>query len=135
MGRYLFQRMCELKQVWSISKMCLGFFFLFKKKGVLGAVCSLGYRYWALFVPRDQGNTTQGRCVLMCLQQARCSHTLYQPRKLLNLMGSVTRTCISWHLENETQSKSKQIMKQDVMHSTDNKIRSFEKWQTGLFLL
>lgn len=120
-----------------VSLKCVCKFFS-SKKGVGSSVltqCSTGCNCCTLFVPRDQGNATQGRCALPCLPQARCSQTLYHSRKLLNLVDNLKRTCMKWHLENKIQSKSNQIMKQDIIHSTDNKIRPFVKWETGLFLL
>lgn len=125
--------------------MCLQIFFLKKKKNKNKKGCwkqraysvlhRVGCKRCAFFVPRAQGNATQGRCALPSLPQARCSQTLYHSRKLLNLVDNLKRACNKWHLENKIQSKSNQIMKQDVIHSTDNKIGLFVKWETGLLLL
>jgi len=53
----------------------------------------------------------------------------------MNLADNLKRACIKWHLENKIKSKSNEITKQDLTHATDNKIRSFVKWETGLLLL
>lgn len=127
----------QAKASFVISLKC-GCEFFSSKKGVGSSVlapCSTRCNSRVLFVPRDQGNATQGSCALPCLPQGRCSQTLYHSRKLLNLVDNLKGTCIKWHLENKTQSKSNQLMKQDVIRSTDNKIRPFFKSEACLFLL
>lgn len=99
-------------------KMCLHFFFSSKKAAgsnmpLLCPVCAQGPRksktgqMWAAIFPTNQIES--------------------------NLADSLKGASVNWHLENEIQSKSNQIMMQDVI--TLNKIRPFVKWGTGGFLL
>lgn len=134
MGRYLFQRMYELKQVLSTPQNVPGNFFC-SKKGVGSSVLPRVQLLGIVCAQTSRKCNPRQMCAGVFTTSQMQSHPS-PAKKIAESNGQcVTGTCISWHLENKIQSKCKQIMKQDVMHSTDNKIRSFEKWETGLFLL
>lgn len=102
-------------------------------------VISLKYVYIFFSSKKAAGSNMPLLCPV-CAQGPRKSKTgqmwaaIFPTNQIQSsLADNLKGASVNWHLENKIQSKSNQIMTQDVI--TLNKIRPFVKWGTGGFLL